>query len=219
MQPATAPDSDRLGWIAVFATLGYLAAAVPCWMQGMPGAGIWSWAGALAGVVTAIAVQHRPACHGRLFHLACIVAVCAAISVDFALVSPLAIVALCGSGSDNAAGILFTTHLRWFPATSLAMLAMACCRHLSAVPRAPRAWLCAGISFAGMLVVMSLTVRGFRMLASAAGWDWSPNSMTGAMVVGMALLACAQRLRSSGRTASGASAGACAQCPRGGIGS
>jgi hypothetical protein len=216
MQAATAPGKASLGWIILFATLGYLAAAVPCWTQGVPGAGGWSWASALAGAATAVAAQRRGARHGRLFHLACIGAACAAISLDFFLVSPLAIVALCGSGSDDVANVLFTAHLRWFPATSLAMLALAWCRHLRPAPRRPRAWLYAGISFAGMLVVMSLTVRGFRMLASAAGWGWSPNGMTGAMVVGMALLACAPRLRSSRAAATADPAGACVECSRSG---
>jgi hypothetical protein len=209
MQSTTAPGRASLGWIAVFATFGYLAAALPCWMQGLPGAGGWSWAAALAGAGAALAAQQRGACHGRLFHLACIAAACAALSLDFLLVSPLAIVAMCGSGADDVAGVLFTSHLRWFPATSLAMLALAWCRHLRAAPRQPRAWLYAAASFAGMLVAMSLTVRGFRMLATAAGWEWGPNGMTGAMVAGMALLACAPPLPRFGRAPIGDPAHGC----------
>jgi hypothetical protein len=37
------------------------------------------------------------------------------------------------------------------------------------------------------------------MLATTAGWEWGPNGMTGAMVAGMALLACAPPLPRLGR--------------------
>jgi hypothetical protein len=119
--------------------------------------------------------------------LACIAAVGAAVSLDFAIASPLAILARCGGAFDPVGA-----HLRLFPVTSLAMLALACCHD---VPRSVHGWLRVLGAFALMLAAMSLTVRGFEVLAPIAGWSWSPNGMTSAMVVGMALFACAPPMR------------------------
>jgi hypothetical protein len=200
MHLSPAPVQARLGWIAVFAALGFLAAATPCWLHGFPGAGSWSWLGALAAA-GAGAAAHRPdANHGRVYHLGCIAAVGAAISLDFVFAPPLAILASCGARSD-----LFTAHLRWFPTTSLAMLALACCHH---APRTARSWMNAVFGFMLMLATMSLMVRGFEILAPVAGWSWGPNGMTGAMVAGMALFSRAMPLRRAGSSCDGAAGAA-----------
>jgi hypothetical protein len=166
----TAP---RLGWIALSGTCGAVAVAAPCWLHGVPAGAGWSMLGLLAGAL------HGASGHGRLHALACMAALTAGIGIDFARVPPFAMLAWCGT-STSLADMLFLAHLRWFPATSLAMFALAW-------PAAPRAWLGASLRFVGMLAAMSLAAQGARILAGLAGVDWSAGAMTGAMLAGMLL--------------------------------
>jgi len=166
----------RLGWIVLSGICGGVAVAAPCWLHGVPAGAGWSILGLLAGML------HGASGHGRLHALVCMAALAAGIGIDFARVPPFAMLAWCGAASASLADMLFVEHLRWFPATSLAMLALA----WPAAPT-PHAWLGAALRFAGMLAAMSLAVQGTRALAGLAGVDWSAGAMTGAMLAGMLL--------------------------------
>jgi hypothetical protein len=115
--------------------------------------------------------------------LACMAALSAGLSVDFMLVPPALVMAVCGTGG-GLAELLFGAHLRWFPATSLAMLALLVARHGGV---GPRGLLRAGIEFGAMLALMSLTMYAFKAMATA-GSPWSASGMASAMVVGMSML-------------------------------
>jgi hypothetical protein len=180
--PPHAPLALRVGWIAAFGLLGYAAAALPCWLHGIAAAGPWSALGALAAAAVQAAAGPGARCR-RGEMLACMAALSAGLSVDFMLVPPALVMAVCGTGG-GLAELLFGAHLRWFPATSLAMLALLVARH-GAV--SPRGLLRAGIEFGAMLALMSLTMHAFKAMATA-GSPWSASGMASAMVVGMSLL-------------------------------
>jgi hypothetical protein len=179
--PPHAPLALRVGWVAAFGLLGYAAAALPCWLHGIAAAGPWSALGTLAAAAVEAAAGAGARCR-RGEMLACMAALSAGLSVDFMLVPPALVMAVCGSGG-GLAELLFGAHFRWFPATSLAMLALLVARH-GAVPRG---LLRVGIEFGGMLALMSLTMHAFKAMATA-GSPWSASGMASAMVVGMSML-------------------------------
>lgn len=175
-QGAAATVPARLGWTVLCGIGGAAAVTLPCWLQGAQADAGWSMLGLLAGAL------HAASGHGRRHALACMAALAAGMSADFARVAPYAMLAWCGAASPGLGDLLFLAHLRWFPATSLAMLALAWPAAFTA-----RAWLVALLRGAAMLAAMSLSMQGARTLARLAGVDWSAAAMSGAMLAGMLL--------------------------------
>ncbi|RYE99755.1 MAG: hypothetical protein EOO78_13485, partial [Oxalobacteraceae bacterium] len=172
---AGAVQAARLGWSILAGICGGLAVAAPCWLHGVPAGAGWSVLGLLTGAL------YGASGHRHLHALACMAALAFGMSIDFARVPPFALLAWCGAAS-GLADMLFLAHLRWFPVTTLAMLAL-----MWPGAATPRACLGAALRFAGMLAAMSLAAQGVRALAPLAGMAWSAGAMTGAMLAGMLL--------------------------------
>lgn len=113
--------------------------------------------------------------------LRCLVGVMIGLTFDFLLVPPIMLLSLCGSGAGFGMPSLLA-HLLWFPLTSLAMLVVLL--HETGLP-SWRTLPKTSVTFAAMLILMSLTMAGLRILAEMLDWPWTAQGMACAMTLSM----------------------------------
>ncbi|WP_157653215.1 hypothetical protein [Burkholderia ubonensis] len=207
MMPPTAPPAGRFGRIAVvslsarlrglisFAFLGYVACDLPTRLQDSNSSWTWNCAGAIACAIVGYMSGGGPSgrCARRSMHW-CIAAVCVGLTLD-AMRTPIdTILNVCGGALDT--GVVWNTlmlHLRWFPASTSAMLAVVLLHHagrlnmirLDKVRVAAKALVWIGIEIAAMLLVMTTGMAATRATAFSLGLRWDASGVAFAMLASM----------------------------------
>lgn len=181
--------------VLLFGLLGYAAGDLPVMLHGAPTFWIWSCLGALVGAAAESLATAWPAARcTRAPMAACMAAVSAGAAFDFMIVPPEAMVSLCSNAlSRGMSSDLLMAHLRWFPATALAMLVLLAVPRLSVLKTVStsrsRALLLMpvliALEFCAMLVLMTLGMDALKVLAQIAGLPWTANGMVAAMMASM----------------------------------
>ncbi|WP_157382410.1 hypothetical protein [Burkholderia ubonensis] len=207
MMPPTAPPAGRFGRIAVvslsarlrglisFALLGYVACDFPTRLQDSYSSWTWNCAGAIACAIAGYMSEGSPSgrCARRSMRW-CIAAVCVGLTLD-ALRTPIdTILNVCGGALDT--GVVWNTlmlHLRWFPASTSAMLAVVLLHHagrlnmirLDKVRVAAKALARIGIEIAAMLLAMTIGMAATQATAFSLGLRWDASGVAFAMLASM----------------------------------
>ncbi len=183
------------GRVLLFALLGFAAGDLPVLVHGAQTSWVWSCCSAIAcGAARYAAAAWRLHRCVRGTMLFCIVVTSAGAALDFSRVPPEAILYLCGAGQSAGFGWdQLLGHLRWFPVTMMAMLALIVFRR-GGVPHGARrgrtgaALLTAlriALEFGAMSVLMALGMSAMEKLALGLGVPWVANGMVCAMLTGM----------------------------------
>lgn len=171
----------------------------------------WLW-GALAAVVgvAAAPMQGRRSPGGGAWW-PCAIAASAGFTVDFVALPPPVMLSLCRSGSEiDFRWAAVEAHVRWFPATSIAMLLVITVTELRARAKAAlkrpevvclRALPGIALDFAVMLAAMSMSVEAFRAIAGNTNLPWTADGMCVAMLAGMLCAPSASDFATHGRRA------------------
>lgn len=129
--------------------------------------------------------------------LRCMAAIGLGTTLDFMVVPPQAILDMCST--RGAAGLwsgiadaLFA-HLKWFPLTVLAMLALVAAQHIHGWRAEPtsravatlRATCRTALDFSAMLATMAVSMMALRSLALALGLPWTANALVSTMLLSM----------------------------------
>ncbi|WP_431823270.1 hypothetical protein [Burkholderia sp. F1] len=207
MMPPTAPPADRVGRIAgvslsarlrgvmSFALLGYAACDLPTRLHDSYSSWIWSVGGAIACAIAGYMSGSGPSgrCARRSMRW-CIAAVCVGLTLD-AMRTPIdTILNVCGGALD--AGVMsntLTMHLRWFPVSTSAMLAVVLLHHagrlnmirVDKVRVAAKALARIGIESAAMLLAMTTGMAATQATASSLGLRWDASGVAFAMLASM----------------------------------
>ncbi|WP_157655564.1 hypothetical protein [Burkholderia ubonensis] len=207
MMPPTAPPAGRVGRIAIvslsarlldmmsFALLGYVACDLPTRLQDSYSSWTWNCAGALACAIAGYMSGSGPSgrCARRSMRW-CIAAVCVGLTLD-AMRTPIdAILNVCGGALDT--GVVWNTltlHLRWFPVSTSAMLAVVLLHHagrlnmirLDKVRVAAKALARIGIEIAAMLLAMTAGMAATQATAFSLGLRWDASGVAFAMLASM----------------------------------
>ncbi|WP_232442127.1 hypothetical protein [Burkholderia ubonensis] len=207
MMPPTAPPAGRFGRIAVvslsarlrglmsFALVGYVACDLPTRLQDSYSSWTWSCAGAIACAIAGYMSGSGPSgrCARRSMRW-CITAVCVGLTLD-ALRTPIeTILNVCGGALDT--GVVWNTlmlHLRWFPVSTSAMLAVVLLHHagrlnmirLDKMHVAAKALVWIGIEIAAMLLAMTTGMAATQATAFSLGLRWDASGVAFAMLASM----------------------------------
>ncbi|WP_157637021.1 hypothetical protein [Burkholderia ubonensis] len=207
MMSPTAPPAGRFGRIAVvslsarlrglisFALLGYVACDLPTRLHDSYSSWTWNCAGAIACAIAGYMSGGSPSgrCARRSMRW-CIAAVCVGLTLD-ALRTPIdTILNVCGGALDT--GVVWNTlmlHLRWFPASTSAMLAVVLLHHagrlnmirLDKVRVAAKALARIGIEIAAMLLAMTIGMAATQATAFSLGLRWDASGVAFAMLASM----------------------------------
>ncbi|WP_157643240.1 hypothetical protein [Burkholderia ubonensis] len=207
MMSPTAPPAGRFGRIAVvslsarlrglmsFALLGYVACDLPTRLHDSYSSWTWNCAGAIACAIAGYMSGSGPAgrCARRSMRW-CIAAVCVGLTLD-AMRTPIdTILNVCGGALDT--GVVWNTlmlHLRWFPASTSAMLAVVLLHHagrlnmirLDKVRVAAKALVWIGIEIAAMLLAMTAGMAATQATAFSLGLRWDASGVAFAMLASM----------------------------------
>ncbi|WP_157659744.1 hypothetical protein [Burkholderia ubonensis] len=178
-----------------FALVGYVACDLPTRLQDSYSSWTWSCAGAIACAIAGYMSGGSPSgrCARRSMRW-CIAAVCVGLTLD-ALRTPIdTILNVCGGALDT--GVVWNTlmlHLRWFPASTSAMLAVVLLHHagrlnmirLDKVRVAAKALVWIGIEIAAMLLAMTTGMAATQATAFSLGLRWDASGVAFAMLASM----------------------------------
>ncbi|WP_157647347.1 hypothetical protein [Burkholderia ubonensis] len=178
-----------------FALVGYVACDLPTRLQDSYSSWTWSCAGAIACAIAGYMSGSGPSgrCARRSMRW-CITAVCVGLTLD-ALRTPIeTILNVCGGALDT--GVVWNTlmlHLRWFPVSTSAMLAVVLLHHagrlnmirLDKMHVAAKALVWIGIEIAAMLLAMTTGMAATQATAFSLGLRWDASGVAFAMLASM----------------------------------
>ncbi|WP_157653425.1 hypothetical protein [Burkholderia ubonensis] len=207
MMPPTAPPAGPFGRIAVvslsarlrglmsFALLGYVACDLPTRLQDSYSSWTWNCAGAIACAIAGYMSGSGPSgrCARRSMRW-CIAAVCVGLTLDATRTPIDTILNVCGGALDT--GVVWNTltlHLRWFPMSTSAMLAVVLLHHagrinmirLDKVRVASKALVWIGIEIAAMLLAMTAGMAATQATAFSLALRWDASGVAFAMLASM----------------------------------